>query len=264
MRLTIAHRTVYTYDVPIHYALQRLRLTPVNGRLQTIRQWSLSIAGADHEVSFLDAFGNATWLVSAHGEPHEIAITAAGEVDTHDFAGVHGPHAGHAPLWLFARATALTAPGPRTEALAAGLGLGAPLDRLHRLNEAVAAAIVWVPGSTAVHMSGEESLALGQGVCQDHAHAFVTAARLLGYPARYISGYLMRDGETHQAASHAWAEAHVDGLGWVGFDPANRQSPDGRYIRLACGRDYRDAMPVSGIVLGASRETLAVSVSVEQ
>ena len=93
---------------------------------------------------------------------------------------------------------------------------------------------------------------------------FIAAARLLGFPARYVSGYLMMDGDVEQAASHAWAEAHVDRLGWVGFDVANEMSPDERYVRVATGRDYRDAMPVSGIRLGQADERLAVSITVEQ
>ena len=72
------------------------------------------------------------------------------------------------------------------------------------------------------------------------------------------------EGTTAQAASHAWAEAHVDGLGWVGFDAANDVCPDDRYVRLAAGRDYRDAMPVSGIILGVANERLAVAITVEQ
>lgn len=263
MRLAISHRTLYAYDSPIAYALLRLRLTPASGRLQAIRSWSLAIEGADREVDYTDAFGNAANLISAHSEPHQIAITASGEVETNDLSGVQGPHVGHTPLWLFRQPTALTAPGPHIEAVAKAAA-PADLSALHAVNEALARGIVWEAGSTEVHTSGEEALAQGRGVCQDHAHAFIAAARLAGFPARYVSGYLMRNDGIHQAASHAWAEAHVDGLGWVGFDPANAQSPDGRYVRLAVGRDYRDAMPVAGIVLGTARETLAVSVSVEQ
>ena len=243
MKVSINHRTVYSYDAPVRYALQRLRLVPTSGRLQTVVEWSLEVEGADREVSFVDAFGNTSWLVSAHGEPHEIVITASGEVETIDRAGVQGSHVGHAPLWLFQRPTPLTLAGERTASIVEAAGSADALTILHAINEA---------------------LQLGRGVCQDHAHAFIAAARSLGHPARYVSGYLLRDDAVEQAASHAWAEAHVDGLGWVGFDPANRQSPDGRYVRLAVGRDYRDAMPISGIVLGATRETLAVTLTVEQ
>lgn len=264
MKVSINHRTVYSYDAPVRYALQRLRLVPTSGRLQTVVEWSLEVEGADREVSFVDAFGNTSWLVSAHGEPHEIVITASGEVETIDRAGVQGSHVGHAPLWLFQRPTPLTLAGERTASIVEAASGADALTVLHAVNEALADAIVWEPGSTEVHMSGEEALQLGRGVCQDHAHAFIAAARSLGHPARYVSGYLLRDDAVEQAASHAWAEAHVDGLGWVGFDPANRQSPDGRYVRLAVGRDYRDAMPISGIVLGATRETLAVTLTVEQ
>ena len=85
-----------------------------------------------------------------------------------------------------------------------------------------------------------------------------------GFPARYVSGYLMMDHAAEQAASHAWAEAHVDGLGWVAFDAANGFRPTSRYVRVATGRDYRDAMPVSGIRLGQAEERLAVQITVEQ
>ena len=95
---------------------------------------------------------------------------------------------------------------------------------------------------------------------RDQAETFIAAARLLGFPARYVSGYLVLDGAAEKAASHAWAEAHVDGLGWVGFDAANNMCPDETYVRVATGRDHHDAMPVSGIRSGQSEERLAVSI----
>ena len=88
--------------------------------------------------------------------------------------------------------------------------------------------------------------------------------RSLGFPARYVSGYLRLDDTIDQVATHAWAEAHLSGLGWVGFDISNGIAPDGRYVRLATGRDYRDAMPVSGIRLGQAQERLEVHITVEQ
>lgn len=264
MRLRITHRTEYRYDAPPRYALQRLRLVPYSGGAQTVLSWSLAVEGAREEVRFVDQFGNETVLVSAEGDPHTISVTAAGEVETRDTAGVTGPHRGFAPLWLFTHRTALTEPGERIAALAAEATGGSELDRLHLLMGVVADRIAYQPGATDAATSAEEALARGTGVCQDHAHVFVAAARLMDFPARYVSGYLMTEEAREQAAGHAWAEAHVDGLGWVGFDPANRMSPDERYVRLATGRDYRDAMPVSGIRLGQGEERLAVSVTVEQ
>ncbi|MEC7819089.1 MAG: transglutaminase family protein, partial [Pseudomonadota bacterium] len=108
------------------------------------------------------------------------------------------------------------------------------------------------------------ALGKGAGVCQDHAHIFIGAARMLDIPARYVSGYLMMDDRVEQDATHAWTEAYVEGLGWVGFDISNGISPDQRYVRVATGRDYRDAAPVTGISFGTASQELEVEVAVEQ
>jgi transglutaminase-like putative cysteine protease len=264
MRLKINHRTEYSYDQPLSYALQRLRLFPASGPLQIVRSWSLSIEGAKEEVHFTDHFGNDTRLISVEGEPHAIGIEVAGEVETVNKAGMAGPQRGFAPLWLYLRDTPLTAPGEAMEALAATVAEGTDLDRLHRLMAAIRERVAYAVGTTDSDTAAEEALSKGSGVCQDHAHIFISAARLNGFPARYVSGYLMVDGVADQAASHAWAEAYVEALGWVGFDVANGISPDENYVRIATGRDYRDAMPVSGIRLGQASEQLAVRITVEQ
>lgn len=127
----------------------------------------------------------------------------------------------------------------------------------------MADAIAYRPGATHAHTTAAEALALGEGVCQDHAHALIAVARLAGMPARYVSGYLFAslDGQPHEAA-HAWAEVHIAGLGWVGFDPANRCCPDERYIRLGSGADSREAAPIRGVSRGNTAERLDVSVAV--
>jgi transglutaminase-like putative cysteine protease len=115
------------------------------------------------------------------------------------------------------------------------LGAGADLEVLHELSHAVHGAVAYEKGHTDAATTGEQALELGRGVCQDHAHVFIGAARLLGVPARYVSGYLLMDTGTAQDAGHAWAEVHVPGLGWVGFDPSNEICPDSRYVRVAVG-----------------------------
>jgi transglutaminase-like putative cysteine protease len=265
MRLKISHRTEYRYDVPVQYSLQRLRLVPRGGKTQTIHNWSLKVDGASEEARFVDHFENDTRLVSFLGDATIIGIDAWGEVETFDTAGVFGPHKGFAPLWLFQHQTELTAPGEAVRELAGSIGQQGPdLDRLHKLTNAIAEKVTYTVGATDAGTTAEQALNQGSGVCQDHAHVFVAAARLLGFPARYISGYLMLLDTVDQAASHAWAEAYVPALGWVAFDAANGISPDGRYVRVAVGRDYRDAMPVTGIRLGQAEEQLAVIVTVEQ
>lgn len=264
MRLKISHRTEYRYDAPVHYALQRLRLTPHSGPTQSVLSWSIEVTGAREEVRFIDQFENETRLISVEGDMDAISVEASGEIETHNTAGVSGAHHGFAPLWLFERETPLTAAGEAVRDLADSIGEGSDLDRLHRLMDALEQRVVYTPGATHTGTTAEEALKQGSGVCQDHTHVFTSAARRMGFPARYVSGYLMMNETVDQAASHAWAEAHVPGLGWVAFDASNGISPDERYVRIATGRDFRDATPVSGIRLGMAEEQLAVSITVEQ
>jgi transglutaminase-like putative cysteine protease len=265
MLLKVTHRTEYNYDQPVRYGLQRLRLVPRDGATQKVGKWSVTTEGAREELGFVDQFANETRLISVEGEPKKIAVTATGSVETFDKAGVTGPHSGFAPLWLFAAETPLTAAGGKIADLAAEAGRTADsIERLHDLMGLIGERVDYVPGATSSATTAEDALAQGGGVCQDHSHIFISCARRLGHPARYVSGYLMMDGVAEQVASHAWAEVHVDNLGWVAFDVANGVSPDERYVRLAVGRDYRDAMPVSGIMLGQVRERLAVHITVEQ
>jgi transglutaminase-like putative cysteine protease len=110
-----------------------------------------------------------------------------------------------------------------------------------------------------------EAFKLRRGVCQDLTHIFIAAARRLGIPARYIGGHFFRaDGVTAQEAGHAWVEAFVEDLGWVGFDPTNGISATDAHVRVAAGLDYLGASPVRGTRYGGSGETLKVAVNVEQ
>jgi len=110
-----------------------------------------------------------------------------------------------------------------------------------------------------------EALALGRGVCQDYVHIFIAAARAGGFPARYVGGHFHRsDGVVQQEAGHAWAEAFIEDLGWVGFDPTNGICPQESHVRIACGLDYLDAAPVRGAQFSGAGETLTVNVAVSQ
>lgn len=263
MRLTIEHHTEYRYDQPVDYALQRLRLWPRNWPCQEVDSWEIKLTGGIREARFVDGFGNETWLVSARGGLDHLGITARGAVVTSDTSGMSGPAAGFAPLWLFQQETDLTRGGPSIQALAREVG-GSSIDHLHSLMALVRDRVAYEVGATHSATGAEESLSGGSGVCQDHAHVFCAVARLLGLPARYVSGYLFMHDTVDQAASHAWAEAHLEGLGWVGFDCSNGICPDELYVRVAVGRDYADAAPVSGIRFGPSQETLAVRLNVSQ
>jgi transglutaminase-like putative cysteine protease len=267
MRLFIRHTTRYEFAEPVAHGLQRLRLVPKSTHGQRVIDWKMELDGLSKQTEYEDHHHNCTALVSLVPGASTVTITCSGTVETVDNHGIVGVHTGHMPLWAFLMQTDLTRPGPKMRALASGLRKTAddgPLDRLHELVSAVIDAVAYDIGHTGPDTTAEEALGASHGVCQDHAHIFIGTARLLGIPARYVSGYLMMNDRIDQEAGHGWAEAHVEGLGWVGFDVSNGISPDPRYVRVASGRDYRDAAPVTGISFGPGESVLAVSLAVEQ
>lgn len=265
MLLNIAHTTRYDYDAPVDYALQKVRLCPLDSPLQSVGNWALRVEGGKIEASYTDHFGNRVDLVSAEPGTQRMTLTAEGTATTHDAAGILGKVYGHAPLWLFQQPTDTTRPGDGIAELATVVAKSdQPLDGLHALSAAILDRVPYQTGKTDTATTAEQAIAIGQGVCQDHANIFIAAARKAGLPARYVSGYLYMPDRVDQDASHAWAEAHLDDLGWVGFDVSNGVSPDEKYLRIAIGRDAQDAAPISGLRMGSSREAMIVSLQVQQ
>jgi len=266
MRLSIRHTTRYRFDTPVVHALQRLRLTPKETQGQEILEWEMEYDNAHLELSYEDQHHNTVTLVSVESGAQQVTVTCRGTVDTHDHAGVIGRHAGHLPLWSFLGQTPQTRPGPGMRKLTTDMEKRGEdrIDMLHSLSRAILERVDYKTGTTHSRTIAEEAFAAGNGVCQDHAHIFIGIARSLGIPARYVSGYLMMNDRVEQEAGHAWAEAYVKELGWVGFDISNGISPDERYVRVATGRDYRDAAPVTGISFGTTSTVLEVDVAVEQ
>ena len=264
MRLMIRHITRYAFDHPVSYGLQQLRKTPKPTHNQTVLRWETVVDGGRKELQFEDHHNNTVELISFERDATDLVITSAGEVRLSEGSGVVGRHIGPSPLWLYRRQTDRTRPGPGVRALAREAKGDTALDTLHGLMAAVGAAVSYEIGASHPDWGAEEALTEGRGVCQDHAHVFIAAARELGFPARYVSGYLMLDDRVEQDAMHAWAEAHVEALGWVGFDPSNGISPDSRYVRVATGLDYGEAAPVTGTRIGGVGETLSVAIEVAQ
>ena len=266
MRLEITHTTEYTYSAPVHYALLQARLTPKVRKGVTIADWQLAVAGGQSELAFQDHNNNTVHLIGIEQGAERIEITTSGIIETSSQSGVVGKHCDVTPLWYFKRTTDLTKPGPRSRKLTKMIDVetGTDIERLHELSDLVRGEVSYETGKTDTLTTAETALENGHGVCQDHAHIFLTAARLLGYPARYVSGYLLLAEQSIQEASHAWAEALVPDLGWVGFDVSNGYSPDERYVALATGLDYLEASPLSGIRLGTSEESMVVSLQIQQ
>lgn len=266
MRLSISHLTTYQYDKPVHYALQQVRLTPKSQASQNVFAWDMTVEGGRKELELTDQHNNLVTLISLSEEQSGISIHCRGEVETIEHHAPSGWPEGYTPPWYFKRTTALTTPGEQIHDLVESLAddVRDDLARLHALSGLVAKTISYTKGRTTPQTTAEDALVIGHGVCQDHTHVFLSAARLLGFPGRYVSGYLIMDDRVEQDASHAWAETWIDGTGWTGFDVSNGVSPDERYVRVATGLDYRDAAPVSGIRTGDARESLTVAIRVQR
>ena len=230
------------------------------------KDWQLLVDGGNVEAEHDDPHNNHVTLISIEEGRMSITVRCEGQVETADNHGILGKHRSHVPLWAYCRATRLTTAARGVQKLLVGIDRDAEdkIAMLHELSAHILGAVEYRGGATSVDSSAEQAIAAGAGVCQDHAHIFIAACRSIGIPARYVSGYLMMDGRIEQTASHAWAEAHLDHIGWVGFDISNGISPDGRYVRVATGFDYRDAAPVSGMSFGARDKSMVVSLRVEQ
>lgn len=259
MKLNVRHVTRYRFDAPVRGVVQSLRLWPANCASQKVLDWSVETEGALRGAQFTDSAGDRTELASWRGPVETVEVVVSGTVETVDLFGVLRDHKEKAPASAYLRPTRRIAADKALRDLSTAalksMDGAADLDRAHALSAAVAEAIAYLPGRTKGHTTAAEALHGGEGVCQDHAHALIAVAHVAGIPARYVTGYLQadEDGKTHEA-SHAWAELFVPGLGWVGFDAANRCCPDERYIRLGSGFDAQDAAPIRGLVQGGTPE----------
>ena len=302
MRLSVRHTTRYRFGQPMRGVTQSHRLMPASYDGQKVLAWDVAAEGAVFGNPFTDGAGDILRTMTVLGPVNELTVDVGGEVETADRAGVLRGHREAVPPMAYLRTTRATRPDLALTELAEGVSADlSPLDRAHALAAAVADAIRYEPGSTHEATTAGDALSKGVGVCQDHAHALIAASIIVGLPARYVTGYLLTggglrlaqeqdgggqrqtlsgmtqsqgqsggqeqdDGEELLAgeASHAWAEIWVGGLGWVGFDAANRCCPDDRYIRLGSGFDAAGAAPIRGVAHGFGEEELQVTVAVQQ
>lgn len=267
MRLKIFHATTYRYDPPATGVIQVLRMTPGSHDGQYVAQWQIDVSTDSRLDIHEDAFGNVTHVMT-NGATSDLTITVEGLVETHDNGGVLRGTDERFPPSLFLRQTELTAVNPAMENFVRHLRAEAEddvLGFLHTLMTQVNEHMTFDEDPTHSGTSAAEAFALKRGVCQDYAHIFIACARIGNVPARFVSGHFLRsDGLVHQPAGHAWAEAFVPDLGWVGFDPANCICTTDAHVRVAIGLDYLGAAPVRGTRYGGGPETLSVAVKVEQ
>lgn len=261
MLLEVEHVTSFAYSSPIRDVVMELRLGPMERPGQVIRRFELEVRPRSATPSHRDAFGNVIHTYAYYGELQYLDVTSRTFAEVHErlvqewispaemlrYRQFGGPISNVAEIQDVARLLGVE-PDPRT--------------RLWKLTELINDRFIYEPFSTAVNTTVEDFVKLGRGVCQDFTHFWVGAARALGFPARYVSGYIYNAGGTERGseASHAWGEAYVEGLGWLGFDPTNRKTAGDQHLAVAVGRDYRDIAPTKGVYRGLANEELTITV----
>lgn len=257
MKININHETRYSYDSPAKHSIQLLRVTPQTFSGQTVISWCLTLPHLGSEL--FDGFGNFCTLMSVR-KPHDrLLIQADGVVEIDESRDYIEDQ--RVPPQLFLRDTALTRCTGQIRALAeTHLKHGVSRKALENYSADILARMPYTVGCTDVNTTASDAFLLGKGVCQDHTHVFLAGVRALGIPARYVSGYLYTESEQH-LASHAWAEAYLDG-NWYVFDVSNQIFTPSHHVQIAVGLDYNDAAPVRGIRVGGGPERMDYHVQV--
>ncbi len=282
MFYTIRHVTRYHYNPPVAESVMEVRARPRTELNQVCRRFELRTSPRAKLFEYRDGFGNTVEHFDIPARHARLAIASESLVEV--VAPPKLPDALPASVWdvlaaavdrgefwemlapsFFARHT------PALDQLARDLQFDRrredPLTMLRSLTAGLFVAFEYAPQTTRVDSPIDHALELRRGVCQDFAHIMITMVRALRIPCRYVSGYLAHDALSHDRsaadASHAWVEAWLPDLGWVGLDPTNNLSATERYIRVAVGRDYADVPPTRGIFKGETESKLEVSVVIE-
>lgn len=265
MKLLVRHQTIYRYAASAGRVAMRLKLMPVNTPSQKVHEWQVNINGEQVDGFRRNSFGEMEAIWVRHDQLDNAVIVAEGLVETCETHGVLGQMDSRVDPRYFLRETPLTRASEGIRDMALSLpDTGDALTRLHALSAAVSEKVAYRSGVTTSATSAAEAFSLGAGVCQDHAQIFIAGVRAMGMPARYVSGYLLAQGDDALHETHGWAEALVPGLGWVGFDPSNRVCVTEHYLRVASGLDADAAAPIRGSVTVAGDIWIDADVRIAQ
>jgi transglutaminase-like putative cysteine protease len=281
MYYTIRHVTKFAYDVPISESVMEVRMQPRTEGAQRCIRFSLSTSPAARVKMYADSEGNVVHHFNIPGKHGRLTLSAEALVECAAFP--ERPESLASDAWGYL--DALTASGEFWDALnpspfvrrtslldefARELGLERgddPLSTLRRLVKEMHERLEYSPRTTRVDSPIDDALQARRGVCQDFAHILIALVRRLGVPCRYVSGYLFHQDSVSplrstDSATHAWVEAHLPDVGWVGLDPTNNILAGERHIRVAIGRDYADVPPTRGVFKGESKVRSELSVGV--
>jgi transglutaminase-like putative cysteine protease len=279
MYYVVRHVTRFRYSAPISESVMEVRMQPRQEGQQQCLSFDLTTSPGARVMSRRDYLGNIVHHFSIPRSHSQLTITAQALVgvtapvlpealEPSDWAAVDALVADSdiAEMLLpshFARPTAMLRELAREQGVARR---GDPLTLLREISDGIHRTLRYTPNSTKVDSPIDDALRMRQGVCQDYAHIMTALVREVGIPCRYVSGYLARHGGNGQdqgaGATHAWVEALLPRLGWVGFDPTNNLVVGERHIRTAVGRDYADVPPTRGVFKGQAETELGVAVQV--
>ncbi len=281
MFYSIRHVTRFRYNAPVREAVMELRMQPRSEGPQTLRSFQIATNPRAQLYAYTDHLGNAVYHFNMLREHEELRIEAQAVVEIGQMRPL--PEKLDALEWgrynsfnlsddhfdmLEPSKFARTSPELESFMRIADLSKpeGDPLTALKTLQRTIYDSFEYQSGVTEVNSPIEVALEQRRGVCQDFAHIMTAIGRAWRIPCRYVSGYLYHKGSRDRSAAdatHAWVEAYLPSLGWIGFDPTNNIMACERHIRAAVGRDYSDVPPTRGTYKGGADSELSIAVSLE-
>lgn len=284
MKLEITHLTRYRYKEPIVESVNEIRLTPRTYYRQTCDWHYIHIEPKSTLLSYDDYFGNQVYAFSVYDPHKELVIKTHSVVSTDENVhkitctqsyekekAIYQSELFQNRFAEYTMGTEYTKSTPQLLSYlnewTSSIHPNCTYEMLTHLTQSIHTHFIYDPEATHVQTTVADTLALKRGVCQDFAHLMIALCKQLNIPARYVSGYHfvkdLIDEKNYEQASHAWVEAYIPGVGWTGFDPTNEGEVNGRYVKLAHGRDYKDIVPVKGIYKGTNQQSLEVEVDVK-
>jgi transglutaminase-like putative cysteine protease len=257
-----------------------LRMRPRTEGPQRCLSFQVSVDPRSHVNEYRDYLGNAVHHFNVPGKHTQLRIvaealmevTASPELPESLPASAWGDldnTVAQGDYWEMLVPSQFARPSPALDGLVREFRIerrADPLTVVRDVKQAMSEWFEYAPKSTHVDSPIDHALEARRGVCQDFAHITIALLRQVRIPCRYVSGYLYHQPKTRDrsanGATHAWVEALLPGLGWVGVDPTNNLFAGERHVRTAIGRDYADVPPTRGVFKGEAGSELSVAVTV--
>lgn len=272
----IHHITKYEYDRPVKESMNNIMIYPFPSPEQETLQLELMITDKPEVFLYTDYWGNKTGSFNVLRPHRELIIESKLLIRTvlnnnlqipeHVMLkDLEKPVTNDLTLLELARVSQIKAIDVMEDFVRQ---LNQPGKSVSQIIAATCLLIfesfTYIKGITTIETTVDEILEKKAGVCQDFAHVMLELLRMMGIPARYVSGYICpnKNGMRGEGATHAWVEAFIPEYGWAGIDPTNNVWVTNHHVKLAVGRDFTDCTPVKGTFKGPARQSLSVYVSV--